>query len=65
MAIAPGPHRAPGYETHLRQYFRTVHAVATLPPGGTHTIESGGHVYVCTDPVRPWGTIWPELRNYA
>jgi hypothetical protein len=66
VAIAPGPDYAPGYEAHLRQYFRTVHAIAVLPtPGGTHTIESGGHVYVCTDPVRPWGTIWPELRHYA
>ncbi|MBD0742628.1 glycosyltransferase family 39 protein [Streptomyces sp. CBMA152] len=66
VAIAPGPDHAPGYETHLRQYFRTVHTVATLPTlGGTHTIESGGHVYVCIDPLRPWGTIWPELRNYG
>ncbi|MFB7619903.1 ArnT family glycosyltransferase [Kitasatospora sp. NPDC056181] len=66
VAIAPGPHYAPGYEAHLHQYFRNVRVAATLTnPDGVHNIESGGHVYVCTDPVRPWGAIWPELRNYA
>ncbi|MFJ8162500.1 ArnT family glycosyltransferase [Streptomyces sp. NPDC096136] len=66
VAIAPGPDYAPGYEAHLRQYFGHVRVAATLTsPDGVHNIESGGHVYICTDPVRPWGTIWPELRNYA
>ncbi|WP_310727230.1 glycosyltransferase family 39 protein [Streptomyces sp. N2A] len=66
VAIAPGPRYAPGFETHLRQYFRHVRAAATLSnPSGVHNIEWGGHVYLCTDPVRSLGSIWPELRNYA
>ncbi|MFD8145313.1 ArnT family glycosyltransferase [Streptomyces sp. NPDC059708] len=66
VAVAPGPDHAPGYEAHLRQYFRDVRVAATLTnPYGVPNIESGGHVYICTDPVRPWGTTWPELRNYA
>ncbi|MFE7710284.1 ArnT family glycosyltransferase [Streptomyces sp. NPDC057486] len=66
VAVAPGPDYAPGYAAHLRRYFRHVRVAATLSnPGGVHNIEWGGHVYVCTGPRRPWGAIWPELRNYA
>ncbi|WP_234441970.1 glycosyltransferase family 39 protein [Streptomyces sp. NRRL S-1448] len=66
VTIAPGPGYAPGFETHLRQYFWHVQVAAALSnPGSVHNIEWGGHVYICTDPVRPLGAIWPELRNYA
>jgi hypothetical protein len=66
VAIAPGPGYAPGYEAHLRQHFRNVRVAATLSnPYGAHNIEWGGHVYICTRPRRPWGAMWPELRNYA
>ncbi|WEB45084.1 hypothetical protein MOV08_41190 [Streptomyces yunnanensis] len=66
VAVAPGPDYAPGYAAHLHRYFRHVRVAATLAnPDGVHNIEWGGHVYVCTDPRRPWGAIWPELRKYA
>ncbi len=66
VAIAPGPDYAPGYAAQLRRYFRHVRVAATLSnPNGVHNIEWGGHVYVCTGPRHSWGTIWPELRNYA
>ncbi|MBO0914854.1 ArnT family glycosyltransferase [Streptomyces laculatispora] len=66
VAVAPGPAYAPGYTAHLRRYFRHVRVAATLStPGGVHNIESGGHVYICTGPRRPWGATWPELRTYA
>ncbi|MEV5283033.1 hypothetical protein [Streptomyces sp. NPDC051994] len=66
LAIAPGPDHSPGYETHLRRRFRNVRVAATLSkPNGVHNIEWGGHVYICTDPIRPLSTLWPELRNYA
>lgn len=66
VAVAPGPDHAPEYAAHLRRYFRHVRVAATLSsPDGVHNIESGGHVYICTGPRRPWGEMWPELRNYA
>jgi hypothetical protein len=66
VAVAPGPDHAPEYAAHLRQYFRHVRVAATLSnPYGVHNVEWGGHVYVCTGPRRPWGEMWPELRNYA
>ncbi|MEE1664006.1 glycosyltransferase family 39 protein [Streptomyces sp. WAC07094] len=66
VAIAPGPDYAPDYAARLRHYFRHVRVAATLSdPDGVHNIEWGGHVYVCTDPRRPWGEMWPELRTYA
>ncbi|MDI5970980.1 glycosyltransferase family 39 protein [Streptomyces sp. SL13] len=66
VAIAPGPDYAPGYAAQLRRYFRHVRVAATLSnPDGVHNIEWGGHVYVCTGPRHPWGTMWPELRDYS
>ncbi|MEU9119037.1 hypothetical protein AB0C96_04100 [Streptomyces sp. NPDC048506] len=61
VAVAPGPAYASGFETHLRQYFRSVRVAATLAnPDGARNIEWGGHVYVCTGLVRALGAIWPE-----
>ncbi|THA70139.1 glycosyltransferase family 39 protein [Streptomyces sp. A0958] len=66
IAISPGPEHAPDYAAHLRQYFRHVHVAAGLSnPYGVHNVEWGGHIYICTGPRRPWGTMWPELRHYA
>ncbi|WP_371631237.1 glycosyltransferase family 39 protein [Streptomyces sp. NBC_00341] len=66
VAIAPGPEHDPGYAAQLRSHFRHVRVAATLSnPYGVHNVEQGGHVYVCTGPRRPWGEMWPELRNYA
>ena len=31
---------------------------------GVSNQEEGGHVYVCTGPVRTWGALWPSLRHY-
>jgi hypothetical protein len=32
---------------------------------GVGNQEQGGHVDVCTDPVRSWGALWPWLRHYG
>jgi hypothetical protein len=50
----------------LRQDFADVTAAATL--GNAEHVanqESGGHVYVCTDPRARWTTRWPTLRHYG
>jgi 4-amino-4-deoxy-L-arabinose transferase-like glycosyltransferase len=65
VAVAPGPQYAPGYAAYLRRFFTHVRVAASLSnPDGIHNIEWGGHVYVCTGPRRPWGTMWPDLRHY-
>jgi hypothetical protein len=65
VAVAPGSDHAPGYAAYLRRFFTHVRVAASLSnPYGVHNIEWGGHVYVCTGPRRPWGSMWPELRHY-
>ncbi|NDZ77865.1 glycosyltransferase family 39 protein [Streptomyces sp. SID10853] len=65
VAVAPGPEYAPDYAGHLRRFFTHVRVAASLSnPYGVHNIEWGGHVYVCTGPRKPWGTMWPGLRHY-
>jgi 4-amino-4-deoxy-L-arabinose transferase-like glycosyltransferase len=65
VAVAPAPQYVPGYAADLRRQFTHVRVAATLSnPYGVHNIEWGGHVYVCTGPRLPWGTMWPELRHY-
>jgi 4-amino-4-deoxy-L-arabinose transferase-like glycosyltransferase len=54
-----------GYpETDLRTWFRSVRQVATID-NGVHldNDEQGNPVWLCTGPVRPWATLWPELRR--
>ncbi|MEV0008583.1 glycosyltransferase family 39 protein [Streptomyces sp. NPDC047973] len=66
VAIVPGPDQAHGYADRLHRYFRHVRVAATLSnPAGVHNVEWGGHVYVCTEPRRPWGAMWSELRTYG
>jgi 4-amino-4-deoxy-L-arabinose transferase-like glycosyltransferase len=63
IAIAPGT--VADYATYLSQFFTGVQEVATLTnPYGVSNIESGGHVYLCTGPRRPWSQMWPQLRHY-
>jgi hypothetical protein len=66
VAIAPGPIDVTGYAGYLRQFFTGVRVAATLSnPDQIHNEEWHGHVYVCTGPRRPWGTLWPQLRHYS
>jgi len=52
-------------DEYLRPNFGQVRQVATITNrDGVSNQEAGGHVYLCTDPVRPWGTLWPRLRQY-
>jgi hypothetical protein len=52
--------------TMLRNDFASVRAVATISnPEHVNNQEYGAVVYLCTGPVRPWGTIWPSLRHYS
>jgi hypothetical protein len=65
VAVAAGPQDVTGYGGYLRQFFRHVTSKATLSnPYHVHNQEWGGHVYLCTDPIRPWGRTWSELRHY-
>jgi 4-amino-4-deoxy-L-arabinose transferase-like glycosyltransferase len=65
VAVAPGPMDTTGYAGYLRQFFGSVRVAATLTnPQGIRNQEWGGHVYVCTNPRKPWAQIWPQLRHY-
>jgi hypothetical protein len=50
----------------LHRDFADVTIVATLRnrPGITNQ-EEGGHVYICTGPVRSWGAMWPSFKFYS
>ncbi len=68
VAVVQG-HPADGAQQlvdQLRRDFSNVKAVAILHnrPGITNQ-EEGGHVYLCTGPVRPWGALWPTLKFYS
>jgi Dolichyl-phosphate-mannose-protein mannosyltransferase len=65
VTVAPGPMDTTGYAGYLRQFFGSVRVAATLTnPQGIRDQEWGGHVYVCTNPRKPWAQIWPQLRHY-
>ncbi len=66
VAVMPGPADGGGDAAYLGQFFTSVRAVATLSnPYGLHNQEWHGHVYLCTGPRRPWGQMWPQLRQYS
>lgn len=49
----------------LRRDFASVRIVATLGNSAHVTNqEAGGHIYLCQDPVRSWGLLWPSLSHY-
>jgi 4-amino-4-deoxy-L-arabinose transferase-like glycosyltransferase len=65
VAVMPGPMDGAGWAAGLREFFGQVRVAATLSnPDGVSNQESGGHVYVCTDPRESWARIWPALRHY-
>jgi hypothetical protein len=64
--VAPGPIDVTGYGDYLERFFKSVRVVATLTnSAGLHNQEWGGHIYICTRPREPWGTMWPRLRQYS
>ena len=66
LAVMPGPADGGGDAAYLSQFFTSVRAVATLSnPYGLRNQEWHGHVYLCTGPRRPWGQLWPRLRQYG
>jgi 4-amino-4-deoxy-L-arabinose transferase-like glycosyltransferase len=66
VAVMPGPMDGGGDAAYLSKFFTSVRAVATLSnPYGLHNQEWHGHVYLCTGPRRPWGQMWPQLRQYS
>jgi len=60
LASAAGP--AARQRRHLRGDFAHVRIVATISNSAHVNQEEGGHVYICTGPVRPWGQLWPSFR---
>jgi hypothetical protein len=68
VAIQPGPVDETNKEAYdyLSRFFKHVRVAATLSNNaGVHNQEWGGHVYVCTGLPRPWGVMWPQLRQYS
>jgi hypothetical protein len=50
----------------LHRDFAHVKLVATITNSAhVHSYEYGAHVYLCTGPVRSWGSLWPSLRHYG
>jgi 4-amino-4-deoxy-L-arabinose transferase-like glycosyltransferase len=65
VVVLPGPEDGPPDLSVLRRGFARIRLVATLGnPAHITNQEKGGHVYICTDPVRSWGSLWPALRHY-
>jgi 4-amino-4-deoxy-L-arabinose transferase-like glycosyltransferase len=65
LAVAPGPMDTTSYDLYLHRYFGRVVQVATITNSEhLHNQEYGGHIYICTQPRRPWDQMWPELRHY-
>jgi hypothetical protein len=53
------------YVRILRKDFAHVRLAATINNGHNVTNqEQGGHVYICTSPMRSWGQLWPSLKHY-
>lgn len=47
----------------LRHDFARIQVAATISnPAHVINGETGGLVYVCTGPVRSWGSLWPSFR---
>jgi 4-amino-4-deoxy-L-arabinose transferase-like glycosyltransferase len=66
IAVTPGPVDGTDYAADLRRLFGSVQVEATMSnPYGIHNQEWGGHIYVCTEPRRPWAQVWPQLRFYG
>ena len=66
VAVMPGPADGGADAAYLGQFFTSVRAVATLTNAfGLHNQEWHGQVYLCTGPRRPWGRMWPQLRQYS
>jgi 4-amino-4-deoxy-L-arabinose transferase-like glycosyltransferase len=54
-----------GYpEDDVRSWFRSVRPAARID-NGVHldNDEQGATVWLCTDPVRSWTRLWPDMRN--
>ncbi|MHB8378321.1 MAG: glycosyltransferase family 39 protein [Acidimicrobiales bacterium] len=65
LAVAPGPIDVTNYSSYLGQFFQQVRAVATLSNrAGLHNQEWHGHIYLCSEPKKPWWIMWPKLRHY-
>lgn len=66
LVVAPGPKDVTGDDVYLRQFLGRVESVATLTnPEHLANQEYEGHIYICTQPKRPWGQMWPQLRQYG
>jgi Dolichyl-phosphate-mannose-protein mannosyltransferase len=64
VAVIPGQNGTQELD-QLRKDFAHVRAVATIGnSANVNNDENGGHVYLCTGPVRSWGSLWPSVRHY-
>lgn len=65
LVVAPGPRDLTDYGSYLGRFFGSVRTVAILGNSqGLHNQEWGGHVYLCSELHRSWGSAWPALRHY-
>ena len=66
VAVMPGPMDGTDFGSYLRKFFSNVEVAATISNhADLANQEAGGHVYICTDPVRKWGKLWSQLRQYS
>jgi hypothetical protein len=65
VAVVLGEYDSSFYDQYLRPYFGYIVTAAGLN-NVQHVAnqEAGGHVYICTQPVRSWGSLWIRMRHY-
>jgi hypothetical protein len=64
VAVFPGQVASSDTAAFVRLFARCRVATTIHDAAGVSNQEEGGHVYVCTQPVRPWSALWPSLRHY-
>ncbi len=64
VAVLPGDASTSDVHAVTSLFARTRVAATIHNPWGVSNQEEGGHIYVCTTPMRPWSVLWPALRHY-
>jgi len=64
VAVLPGQVASSDTAPFIALFARCRVAATIHNAEGVSNQEEGGHVYVCTGPVRTWGALWPSLRHY-
>ncbi len=65
VAVVLGEYDSSFYDQYLRPYFGHIVTAAGLS-NAQHVAnqEAGGHVYICTEPIESWGSLWIHMRHF-